>query len=130
MKVLFICEHGSAKSVIAAAHFDRLARDRGSDARATSRGTHPDAAYPGHVLAGLESDGLHPLDESPTKLADDDFAGVSHVVAFCDVALPVKSNAQLYSWKDVPAVSEGYAAARDEIVRRIEATFLIKGDSQ
>ena len=43
LTVLFVCEHGSAKSTVAAAHFDRLAAERGLAARAISRGTSPDA---------------------------------------------------------------------------------------
>ena len=34
--VLFICEHGSAKSVVAAAHFNQIAADRGLPYRAIS----------------------------------------------------------------------------------------------
>ena len=41
--VVFVCEHGTVKSVIALAHFQRLARERGLPLRAISRGTAPDA---------------------------------------------------------------------------------------
>ncbi len=41
--ILFVCEHGSAKSVVAAAHFNRIAAARGLPFRAISRGTVPDA---------------------------------------------------------------------------------------
>ena len=120
MNVLFICEHGSAKSVIAAAHFDRIARDQGLNAHASSRGTNPDDAFPPNVLAGLERDELVPLDDSPHQLTEDDFADATHVITFCDVTSPAESAAKIYSWEDVPAVSEGYDTARQEIVRRIE----------
>ncbi|MGH9334858.1 MAG: hypothetical protein ACRD21_14045, partial [Vicinamibacteria bacterium] len=40
--VVFVCEHGAAKSVIAAAHFNRLAKERELPFRAISRGTVPD----------------------------------------------------------------------------------------
>lgn len=119
-KVLFICEHGSSKSVIAAAHFDRIAREQELDARATSRGTNPDEAFPPHVLEGLEADGLAPLDASPRELTEPDFADATHVITFCDVTVPSGSSAKIYSWTDVPPVSEGYEPARQEIVRRIE----------
>jgi len=120
MKMLFICEHGSAKSVIAAAHFERIARDQGLDAHASSRGTNPDDSLPSHVLAGLERDALAPLDDSPHQLTEQDFDDATHVIMFCDVAIPADSQAKVYSWTDVPAVSEGYESARQEIVRRIE----------
>ena len=37
--ILFVCEHGSAKSVVAAAHFNQIATARGLPFRAISRGT-------------------------------------------------------------------------------------------
>src|SRR5436309_2384630 len=39
--VLFVCLHGAAKSVVAAAEFERLARERGIEARAAFTGTEP-----------------------------------------------------------------------------------------
>src|SRR5690242_15420164 len=44
--ILFVCEHGSAKSVIAAAHFKRLAEQRGLPHRAIARGINPDPEIP------------------------------------------------------------------------------------
>jgi protein-tyrosine-phosphatase len=115
--VLFICEHGSAKSVIAAAHFERIARDRGLNARAMSRGTDPDDEYPPHVLAGLAGDGLAPLDDHPVRLSVNDLEDATHVVAFCSTdSLPPTTEA----WHDVAPVSEGYIRAREEIVIRVE----------
>jgi hypothetical protein len=35
--ILFVCEHGAAKSVIAAAYFDKLAKERGLNYRAVFR---------------------------------------------------------------------------------------------
>ena len=40
--VLFVCEHGAAKSVIAAAYFNQLASEKNLDVRAIERGTNPD----------------------------------------------------------------------------------------
>ena len=115
-RVLFICEHGSAKSVIAAAHFDRIARARGLDASAVSRGTDPDEEYPPHVLAGLAGDGLAPLDDHPLLLSADDLEDATHVVAFCSTeSLPATAE----EWHDVSPVSESYVRAREEIVTRV-----------
>ena len=120
MRVLFICEHGSAKSVIAAAHFERMARERGLSAHAISRGTDPDAEYPPHVLAGLAGDGLAPLDDHPIGLSENDLDEAVHVVAFCSTeTLPARTE----KWHDVSPVSEGYVRAREEIVNRLERLF-------
>src|SRR3989454_7062849 len=57
-KVLFVCLHGSAKSLIAAEYFNRLAAARGLGARATSAGTEPDDVIPPRVIQGLRADGI------------------------------------------------------------------------
>ena len=38
--VVFVCEHGAAKSVVATAYFNKLAAERGLPFRATFRGTN------------------------------------------------------------------------------------------
>jgi protein-tyrosine-phosphatase len=117
-RILFVCEHGSAKSVIAAAHCDRIARERGIDARATSRGTDPDAEYPPHVISGLESDALEPLESAPAALSQSDIDSADTIITFCS---PTMINAMPDDvWDDVPSVSGGYDRARDEIVLRVE----------
>jgi arsenate reductase len=118
--VLFICEHGSAKSVIAAAHYERLARERGIDAHAASRGTDTDAEFPPHVLAGLRSDGLEPLDDAPVAFSEDDVTQGTKIITFCSPAMLPEGTTPSEVWDDVPPVSEGYERARDEIVRRVE----------
>lgn len=52
--ILFVCEHGAAKSVIAVAYFNKMAQGMGVDQRALARGTNPDPERPGaHVdIAG------------------------------------------------------------------------------
>ena len=39
--VVFVCEHGAAKSVVATAYFNKLAAERNLPFRATFRGTVP-----------------------------------------------------------------------------------------
>src|SRR5687768_1704313 len=56
--VVFVCEHGTAKSVIALAHFQKLARERGLPLRAISRGSSPDPALPPFMVSGLRGDGF------------------------------------------------------------------------
>src|SRR3954447_1387630 len=56
--IVFVCEHGSAKSVVAAAHFNRLAAEARLPFRAVSRGVKPDAEVAVGVKAGLAADGI------------------------------------------------------------------------
>src|SRR5215467_9813815 len=67
--VVFVCEHGSAKSVIAAAHFNRLAAEKGLPYRAIARGTKPDDVVAPAVKAGLASDGLDVSNWKPALVA-------------------------------------------------------------
>jgi len=40
--VVFVCEYGAAKTVIAAAYFNKMATEQGLAYRAITRGTAPD----------------------------------------------------------------------------------------
>lgn len=119
--VVFVCEHGAAKSVVAAAHFNRLAQERGLKVRAISRGTSPDPSVPEFVRNGLKGDGA-PVAASfvPIRLTPGDAAAAVRVVTF-DVKLPddVKP-ANAANWTRVPNFSDGYGPARADIVGRVE----------
>jgi arsenate reductase (thioredoxin) len=120
--VLFVCLHGSAKSVIAEAHWNRLAIRGGLDVRATSAGTEPDAAIPPHVIAGLLADGLDVRGQRPRRAAREDLADAWRIVAFgCDLHGLAPPGVSVERWDDVPAVSEGFDAARSAIVARVSA---------
>jgi hypothetical protein len=56
--IVFVCLHGSAKSLIAAEHLNRLARLRGASIRGESLGLEPDADVPPNVVIGLAADGI------------------------------------------------------------------------
>ena len=116
--VLFVCEHGAAKSVVAAAHFNRLAAAHGLALRAVSRGTDPDPCLHPAAVAGLQSEGLTPAG-TPVPLSAAELAGAARVVAFGALPAEHLSTRPVEVWT-VPAVSEGYAAARDAIVERVE----------
>lgn len=117
--VLFVCEHGSAKSVVAAAHFNRLAAARGLPFRAVSRGTVPDAEMAPAAVRGLLADGLLPGDPVPTKLARADLDRAARVVAFNDLPGELTAGTPVERW-EVPPVSTEYAASRDAMLARIE----------
>ena len=66
--VLFVCLHASAKSLIAAEYFNKLAGERRLPFRAVSAGTEPDGAVPPHVVAGLRDDGYDVSRRVPERL--------------------------------------------------------------
>ena len=80
-QVVFVCEHGAAKSLVATAYFNKLAAERGLKARATFRGVAPQDALSVSAVAGLKADGLTIPDGRPTAIADSDVAQATHIFA-------------------------------------------------
>jgi arsenate reductase (thioredoxin) len=121
--ILFVCEHGSAKSVIAAAHFNRLAEQRKLPYRAIARGINPDPEIPQQVRVDLAKDGLDVAAWKPQLVAEKDVREAARVVTFgCKLPFPEKITAgKLVDWQDVPSTSEDYERARTVIVDKIEA---------
>jgi arsenate reductase (thioredoxin) len=78
--VVFVCEHGSAKSVIAAAYFNRLASEKGIQYRAISRGTNPDEKIDPKVKSKLAADGLDVSSWKPVKVSEKDVHGATRVI--------------------------------------------------
>src|SRR5258707_6786148 len=70
--VVFVCEHGAAKSVIAAAHFNRLASEMKLPYRAVARATNPDDAVAPAVRSGLAAEGLDVAAWKPKAVSEDD----------------------------------------------------------
>ena len=77
--VIFVCEHGAAKSVLSAAIFNKLARERRMNLRAIARGTNPDPEISQKVAAGLQADGLVASEPAPKKISKADLDGVRRV---------------------------------------------------
>ncbi len=117
-RVLFVCLHGAAKSVVGAAHFRRLTAARGLAFDAVAAGTEPDPELAPAAVKGLAGDGLRAAPTRPRPVTLYDLESATRVVSFgCDVA---PSKGQPVEQWDVPAVSNGYAAARDRIVANVE----------
>jgi protein-tyrosine-phosphatase len=118
-RVLFVCLHGAAKSVVAAAHFRRVAAARGLAADASAAGTEPDAELTPAAVKGLAADGLAPAPRRPRPVTLHDLRTATRVVSFgCDVT--AGPGQRVDRWDDVPAVSDGYEAARGRIVASVE----------
>ena len=119
--VLFVCLHGAAKSVLAAADFERMAKARGLPVTAESAGTEPDAEIASSVLAALKAEGMDMAGRKPTLVTREMAAGASRVVAFaCALGAAAPDGARLEQWEDVPAVSDGLPAARAVIRQHLE----------
>lgn len=118
--IVFVCEHGVAKSVVAAAHFNRLARERKLLYIAVARGTEPQDSLMASVIAGLKSDNLAAPQKPAPKLTQADCDAAKRTVFFCPIPASYSTSATMQRWQNVPPVSEKYSTARDSIVANVQ----------
>jgi protein-tyrosine-phosphatase len=118
--VLFMCPHGAAKSVLASAYFQRLAKERGLNVRVESAGTEPDPTVSSAVAAHLKRQGYPLPVAKPRKVAPEQFASADVVISMgCDLRNLPQPRGRLIRWDDVPAPGEGLTAADDAIRKRV-----------
>jgi protein-tyrosine-phosphatase len=110
--IVFVCLHGSVKSQMTAAHFNRLARERGLPYSAVSRGIQTNNSIPTRIRDGLNVDGLAPLDGVPRELTAAEASGAMTVVAFDTVPEVRRGASKVTYWTDVPPATKDYEAAR------------------
>jgi arsenate reductase (thioredoxin) len=119
--VLFVCEHGAAKSVIAAAYFDKLAKDQGLDYRAAFRGVNPDTVLNAAAAKGLKQDGIDIAGWKPKPLAKKDVDAAARVVTLgCALPAGISKASRVTDWNNVPSPSQGYEYARNYIKKRVQ----------
>ena len=117
--IVFVCEHGAAKSVIAAAYFNKLVGETGLELRAIARGTDPDKGLSAKAVLGLHADGLTPTESVPQKLSLADIESARQIVSFCELPKEYQQKSIVEQWDGVPPVSENYEKARDAILERL-----------
>ena len=118
--IVFVCLHGSVKSQMAAAHFNKIARERGLPYTAISRGIEVDSSIPTRIRDGLNLDGLAPLDDVPQSLTPEEAAVAVKVFAFDAVPDEKRGAVEVNYWSDVPPAMKDYVAARDVIKHHID----------
>lgn len=118
--VVFVCEHGAAKSVLAAAYFNQQAREKHLGLSAIARGLHPDLEISSKTIAGLLEDGLTPAESLPVILTAGEMKSAWRVVSFCELSEELRQIANVEYWNRIPPVSEDYEQARDAIVERLK----------
>jgi arsenate reductase (thioredoxin) len=119
--VVFVCEHGGAKSVVAAALFNARASARNLPFRAESRGVVPDPHLAPAAVAGLRGDGLSPDLEGPLRVGRADIDGATVVVAIDPLPPELATVARVMVWDAIPPISVDYSASRDAMLPRIDA---------
>ena len=100
-RVLFLCPHHAAKSVIAAAYFDRLARTRGWPGEPTRPAPSPPTRPAPTVVAALRAEGIDVSGHRPRHVTREDLATADTVILV-----------GLRPWRAVPARCPGRALGR------------------
>ena len=119
--IIFVCEHGAAKSIIAAAHFNQMASARNLNLRAIARGMKPDPEFSAKTIEGLRSEGLTPPESIPQKLTLAEVESAQQIISFCELPEGFLDTANYENWDDIPPVSEDYEKARDMIIAKLMA---------
>ena len=120
-QVLFVCEHGAAKSVFAGSYFNVLAEREGLNVRAVARGTDPDAEIAERVQADAEAAGLPLCTARPILLSPDDVAEADLLVAFDLTSAALGTPTPHEAWDGLPSLKQEFEPAKAAIMARVEA---------
>jgi hypothetical protein len=128
--IVFVCRNGSAKSVVAARFFNRIAAEEGLPFHAVARGIEPEPFIPLYVREPIRADRFEigPEEKPVTLDAGETRDAVAVVCIMCKLPpgqLVVAR--QSIEWSDVPDVSDGYAAARDRILGHMKELMVRLG---
>ncbi|MFZ6760353.1 hypothetical protein ACO0K9_24380 [Undibacterium sp. Ji50W] len=123
-KILFICEHGNVKSLMAVSYFNKIAQERHLPFVAVSRGIVPDSiTVPPPIVDGLRQEGFDVAAFHPTKLTALDIDSARRAIAISvDSPISIGSNgSSILAWNDVPPASVDFKASSASLKAHIEA---------
>lgn len=118
-KIVFVCEHGSAKSVIAAVYFNKLAKEKNLPYEAVARGTDPDTVISTKTKQLLIQENLFDKHFVPQKLSQQDVDGAQQVFLFYTLPQTIKDKNNIQYWMGVDAVNGDFVKLKDDIVTKI-----------
>lgn len=95
-QILFVCEHGNVKSLMAASYFNQLAQERGLPFRAVSRGSAPNSTtVPHEIIQSLRGDGFDVSAFHPSAVSASDVSASQRVITIGTSLPPDVQPAQL-----------------------------------
>jgi arsenate reductase (thioredoxin) len=118
--IVFVCLHGVVNSQMAAAYFNKVAKERGLPFTAVSRGIDLYRSVPVRIEDGLALDGLAPAN-APLELTAEEAGRANRVLAFDTIPAEQRGSANVTYWSGVPIGIDDYEKTRDEIARRVDA---------
>ena len=119
--ILFLCPHNPAKGVMAAAYFNRLARQIGLRWIADSAGTEPSEAVSPKVVTMLGDEGIDVSHYQPRRVTANELEVARRVISIGCTPEELGIGAEhIEQWSDVPMVSSDPNGSRDAIHAHVE----------
>ena len=122
-RVLFLCPHGAAKSVLAAAYCQQLARERGLELVVDFAGTEPDTAVAPAVAQLLQSEGFDVSHYVPHCVTSEELMEADWIFSMGCALNELPEAHKVVQWDDVPLPSQGLLVAREMILAHVK-TFM------
>ena len=119
--ILFMCPHGAAKSVMASAYFQKMAKERGLNVRVDAAGTEPEPQLSKAVVASLTKDGYTIPIDKPRAATAADMQSADIVISMgCDLSKLPAPKGTLKNW-NVPDFSANFDLAEQAIRDQVTA---------
>jgi arsenate reductase (thioredoxin) len=119
-QILFVCEHGAARSVIASAYFNKMADSLKLNYESIYRGTDPDSTLTHGIKKGLNMDNFDINGWMPELVTEKDIKNAYKVFTFdCVVPNPKNYSIIAEQWNGIPAISKDYEIARNAILEKV-----------
>jgi protein-tyrosine-phosphatase len=122
-RIVFICQHGAAKSIMAAAYCRALAEKHNLNIEILAAGADPDAQIFPEVIELLRAEKLALVEQHPRQATPADLANASQVISMgCDLKKisPSTSSTNIEDWSDVPPPSKDLRLSFDRIRLRVQ----------
>lgn len=120
--ILFVCEHGAGRSVVAASYFNMIAQKKGLNYQAIFRGITPQEALGVSTRNGLIKDSIDVTNFVPTKISKNDVKNAFKVVTI-DCTLPNSLNKADAQWTDIQWTGN-YDVSKNDISIKVDELIL------
>ncbi len=118
--ILFLCPHNAAKSVIAAAYFNRFADEQQLSLVGDSAGTDPSDSVLPAAAAIMKAEGLDVSQFKPRLVAPDDFQTATRIISIGCTPDALHGACTVEYWDDVPMFSQNPKGSRDAIRTHVQ----------
>ena len=118
-EILFVCTHGTARSLIATDYFNKMAKEKDLNFRAIFRGTEPDSVLTGGNAKGLTKDDFDIALQKSEIVSENDIDNAYGIITFdCQLSSSINPE-KTEQWNGTPPISKNYDQTRDVIKEKV-----------